>query len=126
MTLDLILHKILVKTNGWTAIDLTEDIQRIVYEKKLKHGIVTVFTPSKNVVVTTIEYEPQLLGDLESFIKKLGEPSSIVEALIGKTTTIPVVNSSLETGAYKRVVLIDLSNEPGDKEVVIVLEGIYH
>ena len=126
MTLDLILHKISVKTNGWTAMDLTEDIQRIVYEKKLKHGVVTVFTPSKNVVVTTIEYEPQLLGDLESLIKKLGGPSSIVEALIGKTTTIPVVNSNLETGTYKRIVLIDLSNEPGDKEVVIVLEGIYH
>ncbi len=126
MTLDLILHKISVKTNGWTAMDLTEDIQRIVYEKKLKHGVVIVFTPSKNVVVTTIEYEPQLLGDLESLIKKLGGPSSIVEALIGKTTTIPVVNSNLETGTYKRIVLIDLSNEPGDKEVVIVLEGIYH
>ena len=126
MTLDLILHKISVKTNGWTAMDLTEDIQRIVYEKKLKHGVVTVFTPSKNVVVTTIEYEPQLLGDLESLIKKLGGPSSIVEALIGKTTTIPVVNSNLETGTYKRIVLIDLSNEPGDKEVIIVLEGIYH
>lgn len=126
MTLDLILHKILVKTNGWTAIDLTEDIQRIVYEKKLKHGVVTVFTPDKNVVVTTIEYEPQLLGDLESLIKRLGGPSGVVEALIGKTTTVPVVDSSLETGAYKRIVLIDLSNEPGDKEVVIVLEGIYH
>jgi len=126
MSLDLILHKISVKTNGWTAMDLTEDIQRIVYEKKLKHGVVIVFTPSKNVVVTTIEYEPQLLGDLESLIKKLGGPSSIVEALIGKTTTIPVVNSNLETGTYKRIVLIDLSNEPGDKEVVIVLEGIYH
>jgi len=126
MTLDLILHKISVKTNGWTAMDLTEDIQRIVYEKKLKHGVVIVFTPSKNVVVTTIEYEPQLLGDLESLIKKLGGPSSIVEALIGKTTTIPVVNSNLETGTYKRIVLIDLSNEPGDKEVIIVLEGIYH
>jgi len=126
MTLDLILHKILVKTNGWTAIDLTEDIQRIVYEKKLKHGVVTVFTPDKNVVVTTIEYEPQLLGDLESLINRLGGPSGVVEALIGKTTTVPVVDSSLETGAYKRIVLIDLSNEPGDKEVVIVLEGIYH
>jgi len=126
MALDLILYKISVKTNGWTAIDLTEDIQRIVYEKKLKHGVVTVFTPGKNVVVTTIEYEPQLLGDLESLIKKLGGPSSVVEALIGKTTTIPVVNGNLETGAYKRIVLIDLSNEPGDKEVVVVLEGIYH
>jgi len=126
MALDLILHKILVKTNGWTAIDLTEDIQRIVYEKKLKHGVVTVFTPDKDVVVTTIEYEPRLLGDLESLIKRLGGPSGVVEALIGKTTTVPVVNSSLETGAYKRIVLIDLSNEPGDKEVVVVLEGIYH
>lgn len=125
MPLDIRLRERNIETSGWTAIDLTEKIQEIVGEEGLLYGIVTVFTPEKDVVVTTVEYEVELLADLENLIGKLGGPSGVVEALIGKTTTIPVVEGRLETGAFKRIVLIDISKNPGAKKVIVALEGIY-
>lgn len=125
MRLDVRLLEENIETTGWTAVDLTEKIQEIVAREGLLHGIVTVFTPEKDVVVTTIEYEAELLADLENLIARLGGPGGVVEALIGKSTTVPVAKGRLETGAFKRIVLVDVSRNPGVKKVVVALEGIY-
>ena len=117
--------KLTVGSNGYEAIDLTENVKEVVLNSGLINGVTVVHTPSRYCSVTMIEYEPELLADLEEFISKCRGLSGIGEALIGKSVIVPVVNSELRLGTFKRVVWIDFSKVSGDKEVVVVLEGIF-
>ncbi len=117
--------KLTVGSSGYEAIDLTENVKEVVLNSGLINGVAVVHTPSRYCSVTMIEYEPELLADLEEFVSKCGGLSGIGEALIGKSVVVPVANSELRLGTFKRVVWIDFSKVSGDKEVVVVLEGVF-
>ncbi|MCD6488473.1 MAG: YjbQ family protein [Desulfurococcales archaeon] len=118
-------YSFMVESSGWTAIDLTGRIEELVTNSGFNKGLATVYTPEENVVVTLIEYEPNLLSDLEELINKLKGPGSLVEALIGKSIVVPITNHSLDLGVFKHIVLVDLSRKKGAKKVIIGIEGIH-
>ena len=111
-----------IETEGYGAYDLTDTIQEEVLKHKLVTGLVTTYSPEEHVVVVLIEYEPNLLADLEKLIKNLG---GISEALLGKVASVPVINGFLETGRFKRIVLVDISNRRGVKKVYVAMEGLF-
>ncbi len=79
----------------------------------------------KNTSITLTEYEPDLLADLEKLVKYLGGWSSVAEVLTGKGTTAPIIDGKLGLGAFKRIIFLDFSGEKGDKEVIVVVEGVH-
>ncbi len=123
--MDLLVIKHKLKSTGWTAIDLTETIEEYVKRTGFRKGLVHVFTLDRNCCITFIEYEPSLLKDLEEFIKKLGLEPPIVEGLLGKNITAPFIDGSLETGVFKRIILLDLNKTSGERTVVLSIEGIH-
>ena len=64
--------KISLKTKGRTdIIDITPKVQGIVDDTGLKDGSVTVFVSGSTGAVSTVEYEPGLIKDLQEFFQKI-------------------------------------------------------
>jgi len=120
------LVKVSLESPGYTAIDLTPTVVSLVREHNLVNGVVSLYAASPGTAVVLVEYEPELLADLEELIAELGAKSpAVAEALLGKEASAPVVRGSLETGRFKHFVFLDLSREAGEKHVVVALEGVF-
>jgi len=118
--------KTYVESTGYTAIDITNIVDSLTNEHRFDNGLAYVFTPEKRCSVTMIEYEPELLADLEEFMKRLKcVELGTCNALIGKSAVIPIHNGKCFLGTFKRIVFIDTSNIAGEKSMVIVFEGIF-
>lgn len=118
--------KMMLKSSGYTAIDITEHVGSTVKVYRLSNGFIHIFTPEKGCSITLIEYEPKLLADLEEFLKRIGcIDVGLCDAIVGKGSIVPIVNESLFTGQFKRIVFIDTSKTVGEKTVVLTLEGIF-
>lgn len=124
--IDILIDKLTVYSNGYTAIDITDNIIDWLKKNRAKKGFVTINAIGKGCVVTLIEYESNLLSDLEEFLTKHGEQKKIVlEGLFGKSIVLPVINGDIDAGVFKRIVFIDISGEKGSKEVLVGFEGIH-
>ncbi len=124
MPIFIAIRSLRVETRGWDAVDITEHVRGVIGGLGVAEGLVTVYTPERNVVVTLTEYEPGLLADIEEFIRRAsGVEKIVLEGLFGKSVVLPIIDGDVETGVFKRIVLLDASREPGGKEVVVVVEG---
>uniref|UniRef100_A0A7C5YUB0 YjbQ family protein n=1 Tax=Ignisphaera aggregans TaxID=334771 RepID=A0A7C5YUB0_9CREN len=118
--------RIVIESSGYTAIDITSYVDNAVKSQGLYNGFVHVFTSEKKCSVTLIEYEPELLSDLEEFLKRIGcIDIGLCDAIIGKSAIVPVVNNTLFLGQFKRIVFIDTSNVTGEKGLVLTIEGVF-
>lgn len=124
--IDILIDKLIINSNGYTAIDITDTITDWLRKNKAKRGFVTINAPGKGCIVTLIEYESNLLSDLEEFLAKYGEKKKIVlEGLFGKSVVLPVIDGTIDAGIFKRIVFIDISEEEGPKEVLVGFEGVH-
>ena len=53
------------------VVDLTEGVRRVVAQAGVQVGVATVFGQGSTVAVTTIEYEPGAVRDLEEALERL-------------------------------------------------------
>ncbi len=124
--IDVLIDKLIIDSNGYTAIDITDTITDWLRKNKAKRGFVTINAPGKGCIVTLIEYESNLLSDLEEFLARHGEQKKIVlEGLFGKSVVLPVIDGTIDAGVFKRIVFIDISEEEGPKEVLVGFEGVH-
>lgn len=121
------------------ALDVTDDLRRLVTESGIREGQATVFAPGATASVTTLEYEPGLLQDLPAVLDALipagrawqhdrtwgdgNGASHLRAALIGPSLTVPVVNGALTLGTWQQVVLIDHDMRPRDRRVILQVIG---
>ncbi len=124
--IDILIDKLIINSNGYTAIDITDTITDWLRKNKAKKGFVTINAPGNGCIVTLIEYESNLLSDLEEFLARYGEQKKIVlEGLFGKSVVLPVIDGTIDAGVFKRIVFIDISEEEGSKEVLVGFEGVH-
>ena len=124
--IDILIDKLIINSNGYTAIDITDTITDWLRKNKAKRGFVTINAPGNGCVITLIEYESNLLSDLEEFLARYGEKKKIVlEGLFGKSVVLPVIDGTIDAGVFKRIVFIDISEEEGSKEVLVGFEGVH-
>jgi thiamine phosphate synthase YjbQ (UPF0047 family) len=124
--LSLKIVRVFIESPGYTVIDLTESVRGVVVELKMDRGIVVVYTNERGCSVTEIEYEPNLLADLEDLLKKLGcIETALCDVVLSRSIVIPVINGNLFLGQFKKVVLVDTSKKSGEKSLVMVLEGVF-
>jgi secondary thiamine-phosphate synthase enzyme len=61
-----------LKTKGQDdCLDLTDTVQDAVRRANLRHGSATIFVTGSTAGVTTIEYEPGLVQDLQAAVQRL-------------------------------------------------------
>ena len=128
------------KTRGnGEIIDITGDVSRVVRESGVSSGTVTVFVPGATAGVTTIEYEPGLLEDVDEMFERVipenrdyhhnlrwqdGNGHSHVRAsLLGPSITVPFSDGKLILGIWQQVVLIDFDNKSRDRKIICQVMG---
>ena len=116
-------------------VDLTEGVRSIVRRSEVESGVAVVFAVGSTVAVTTMEYEPGGVADLQALLDRLIPRAGSYEhnvrnhdtnahahlraAVIGPSESIPVVRGDLGLGTWQQVVLIDLDDRPRDRVVSV-------
>jgi secondary thiamine-phosphate synthase enzyme len=129
-----------IKSKGENdIIDITEHVQKVVSESKLKEGICLVFVPGSTGGITTIEYEPGLKKDLPRILQKIAPKdehydhhetwhddnghSHIRASLIGPSITLPIKEGKIIHGTWQQIVFIELDTSPRKRNIIVQIVG---
>jgi len=114
-------------------VDLTEGVLAVVRQSGVEHGAVCVFVTGSTAAVTTMEYEPGGVADLQALVERVvpraGEYQHNVlnhddnahahlrASLVGPSETVPLVAGRLVLGTWQQLVLIDFDDRPRSRQV---------
>ena len=132
--------KIKINTKGNTdIIDITSKVQDSLSDAKIKNGILTVFVQGSTGGLTTVEYEPGLVQDLEAFFEKIAPKSGHYEhnvrwhdgngyshvraSLLGPSLAVPFIDKKLQLGQWQQIIFIDFDNRSRSREMLIQIMG---
>ena len=129
-----------LSTKGFSDIlDITHHVDAVIARTKIENGLVTVFCPGSTGAVTTIEYEPGVLKDLQKAIEKI-VPSNILyehdrrwgdgngfshvrAALMKPSLTVPLIKRRLALGTWQQNVFIDFDNRKRERDILVQVMG---
>jgi len=130
-----------IQTQGRdSSIDITPAVRQALSKAKISQGTVTVFVTGSTAGVTTIEYEPGLVEDLQAALRRLfpehlryahheeaGDDngfSHLRAAFIGPSLTIPVVDGNLTLGTWQQIVIIDFDTHARRRPFIVQVMGV--
>ncbi|MGD0766024.1 MAG: secondary thiamine-phosphate synthase enzyme YjbQ [Dehalococcoidia bacterium] len=124
--------------NGDTQ-DITREVARAVGESGVRSGVVTLFCPGSTSALTTIEYEPGAVADLQQVFEEMvpsdryyrhnerwgdgNGHSHVRAALLGPSLAVPFVDGVLTLGTWQQIVHIDFDVRPRQREVIAQIVG---
>lgn len=116
-------------------IDLSSQVEKAVSESRITAGLVHLFVQHSTAALTTIEFEPGVLGDLKRALSVLAPDnadyahntrwgdgngrSHVKAALVGPSLTVPVGDGRLLCGTWQQIVLLELDVNAGRKRTVV-------
>jgi secondary thiamine-phosphate synthase enzyme len=129
-----------VSTSGQgDAHDLTLTVARAVKESGIRAGLACVFVVGSTAGVTTIEFEPGAVHDLNAAFEELAPRSGVYRhhlrwgddngsshvraALLGPSITIPFRDGALLLGTWQQIMLLEFDTRPRRRELVIQIIG---
>ncbi len=117
------------------VVDITPGVESVVRTAGIDRGLVNVFATGSTVAVTTMEYEPGGLQDLQALLDRLiparedyehnvrnhdtNAHAHLRAAIIGPSESIPLVDGRLALGTWQQVVLIDFDDRPRRRTVTV-------
>ena len=121
-------------------VKITEKVAEAVKQTGLNDGIVTVFVPGATGALTTLEFEPGVVQDLQKALDVVapadryyqhnvnlddGNGHSHVRAgLVGPSLTIPFVDGRLTLGRYQDIIFCDFDARPRERSLVVQVMGL--
>ena len=135
-----ITSRITLNTHGnGDIIDITREVAEAVASAEITSGTVTVFIAGSTAGVTTVEYEPGLVADLQELWERLapsdrdyqhnqrwgdGNGHSHVRAsLLGASLVVPFKDKKLILGTWQRIIVVDFDNRPRSRQVILQIMG---
>ncbi len=129
-----------MKTKGsGDLINITKEISRLLKTAKVKNGSVTIFNIGSTAAITTFEFEPGLIKDMQELYEKIvpsnkhyhhddtwGDAngfSHVRAALQGPSLTIPFRDGGLLLGTWQQVVLAEFDIRPRQRNIVVQIIG---
>jgi secondary thiamine-phosphate synthase enzyme len=116
-------------------VDITDGVISVIRTTDVDRGIVTVFATGSTAAVTTMEYEPGGVHDLQTLLDRLIPSQGDYEhnrlnhdtnshahmraAIIGPSETVPLVDGRLALGTWQQIVLIDFDDRPRSRVVTV-------
>ena len=133
-------HRIDIPTKGQgDARDITPQVAHAVAESKLRAGTATVFVVGSTAGITTIEFEPGAVADLNDIFEALaprdGEyrhhlrwgddngSSHVRASLLGPSLTVPFANGELTLGTWQQIMLLEFDTRPRKRDIVVQVIG---
>jgi secondary thiamine-phosphate synthase enzyme len=117
------------------VIDITEGVRRVVEAAGASEALATAFVRGSTAAVTTMEYEPGGVSDLQALLDRLIPPEGDYEhnrlnhdtnshahqraSVIGAAESVPVTGGRLALGTWQQIVLIDFDDRPRERTVVV-------
>jgi len=135
-----IIRKISLQTKGHCdIIDITHQVEQQVTETNVNNGSVTIFVSGSTAGITTIEFEPGLITDLQEMWQRIvpenvpyhhdrrwgdGNGYSHVRAsLLGASLVVPFSAKRLTLGTWQQIVLVDFDNRPRSRQLILQVVG---
>jgi secondary thiamine-phosphate synthase enzyme len=116
-------------------VNITPGVESVLRTANIERGLVNVFATGSTVAVTTMEYEPGGVHDLQALLDQLIPRAGDYEhnirnhdsnahahlraALIGPSEAIPVVDGRLALGTWQQIVLIDFDDRARRRTVTV-------
>ncbi|MEJ2744126.1 MAG: secondary thiamine-phosphate synthase enzyme YjbQ [bacterium] len=136
----IITDRIVLETRGdGDLIDITSEVSEKLKATSLKRGSMTVFVVGSTAAITTFEYEPGLIKDIQELYAKLvprnkryahddtwGDAngfSHLRAALQGPSLTVPFEEGRLLLGTWQQIVLAEFDNRPRQRQVIVQTMG---
>jgi secondary thiamine-phosphate synthase enzyme len=121
------------------VVDITDQVREAIARSGLSDGIGCVFVPGATGAVTTIEYEPGCVADLQALFDRLAPPgrdyeherrwgdgnghSHLRAALLGPSLSFPFVQAAPSLGTWQQIVFVDFDNRPRTRKILLQLVG---
>ncbi|MHC4598360.1 MAG: secondary thiamine-phosphate synthase enzyme YjbQ [Planctomycetota bacterium] len=121
-------------------VDITPQVQHQLEGSGLVEGNVTVFVPGATGGLSTVEYEPGLVADLETAFEKVaprhgeyghdarwgdGNGHAHVRAsLLGPSLTVPFTGARLTLGTWQQIIFVDFDPPARSREIVLQFMGV--
>tara|TARA_Y100001978_G_C23325001_1_gene260150 strand:- start:10 stop:450 length:441 start_codon:yes stop_codon:yes gene_type:complete len=129
-----------LSTRGNTdVVDITGEVISILDSSSVKNGTATLFVVGSTAALSTIEYEPGLVKDIDIALEKLAPRdghyehhltwgddngnSHIRATMMGPSLTVPITRGKMPLGTWQQIVLIDFDTRPRSREIVVQLMG---
>ena len=133
-------HRRDVATRGQgDAYDITDLVAGALAETECVSGIATVFVVGSTAAVTTIEFEPGAVADLNRLLEQVAPrgadyrhhlrwgddngSSHVRAALLGPSLTVPFADRKMLLGTWQQIMLLELDTRPRRREVVVQIVG---
>ena len=107
----------------------------------IRSGIATVFVIGSTAAITTIEFEPGAVADLNAVFERLvprraqyehhkrwgddNGSSHVRAAMLGPSLTIPIEEGQLTLGTWQQIILLELDTRPREREIVVQIVTAY-
>ena len=118
-----------VSTTGQgDAHDITEQVAAAVAAARFGTGIATMFVVGSTAGITTIEFEPGAVADLNGLFERLAPrggtyrhhlrwgddngSSHVRAALLGPSLTVPFTGGALTLGTWQQIMLLEFDTRP--------------
>jgi len=122
------------------VVDLTGEVADRLRQAGAAEGTVTVFVPGSTAAVTTIEFEPGAVRDLDEALERVAPSdreyhhdrrwgdgngfSHLRAAVLGPSLTVPVASGRCVLGTWQQIVLVECDNRPRRRRVVVTFAGL--
>jgi len=133
-------RQIELQTRGHCDVkDVTPALREALAKSGLQEGQATVFVTGSTAGVTTVEFEPGLVKDLNEFFQKIipegpdyhhhdtwgddNGSSHVRAALLKPSLTVPFAKGELLLGTWQQVVVVDFDTRPRRREIVFQFIG---
>ena len=131
---------ITLSTRGFSdIIDITPVVRKSITESNIAAGLVNIFPMGSTASITTIEFEPALVADMEELLEKIASKdmlsrhsqtwgddngfSHLRASLMGPGITVPIEKGSPVLGTWQQIVVIDHDNRPRQRQVYLQVMG---
>ena len=120
-------------------IDITRQVQQKISNSGLQNGSVLIFVPGATGALTTIEYEPGLVSDLQDALERIAPQgleyahnlkwgdgnghSHVRAALLGPDITVPVREGGPFLGTWQQIILVELDVKARNRTVHATVSG---
>jgi secondary thiamine-phosphate synthase enzyme len=133
-------HKHTIGTSGQgDAHDITAVVKRALRDSGIRDGSATAFVVGSTAGITTIEFEPGAVHDLNAVFEELAPrngsyrhhlrwgddngSSHVRAAMLGPSVTVPFTNGELLLGTWQQIALFEFDTQPRDRDIIIQIIG---
>lgn len=135
-----ITRKISLQTKGsCDIIDITPQVEQQLAATNLNSGTVTIFVSGSTAGISTIEFEPGLITDLQEMWQRIAPEnvpyhhdrrwgdgngySHVRASLLGASLVVPFSDRRLSLGTWQQITLIDFDNRPRSRQLILQIMG---